>query len=97
MPVPKFLQSYLPSYNVDRLDKDDPSVASEIITQVLNLGDDKAIAWVFENFTIDKIRDAVKNPQKGVWNEESLNYWKEILKIGEIVDSDKAILNIYPT
>jgi len=96
MPIPKFLQSCLPSYNVDFLDKNDPLVAYEIITQVLNLGDDKAVSWVFENFTLDKIRDSVKKPQKGVWNEESLNYWKQILKLGKIVDSDKSILNINP-
>jgi len=60
------------------------------------LGDDKAVSWVFENFTLDKIRDSVKKPQKGVWNEESLNYWKQILKLGKIVDSDKSILNINP-
>ena len=96
MGLPKFLQPYLPSYNVAKLDKNDPGVSDEIITQVLNLGDEKAVAWVFDNYTLDQIRKTVRDPQKGVWNEESLNYWKEILKIGQIPNYNKAIQNIYP-
>lgn len=96
MPIPAFLQPYIPTYNVSKLEKNNSDVAKEIITQVLNLGDDKAVAWIFDNYTIDKIRGVVKNPQRGVWNEESLSYWRNILKIDKIVDYKKAILNINP-
>ncbi|KKR63681.1 hypothetical protein A2210_00480 [Candidatus Woesebacteria bacterium RIFOXYA1_FULL_40_18] len=96
MALPKFLQPYLPSYDVTKLDKDAPSVSREIITQVLNLGDDRAVRWVFDNYTLDKIRNAVKNPQRGVWNEESLNYWSQVLKIEKIENYDQAILNMNP-
>ena len=97
MALPKFLQPYLPSYDVTKLEKDIPGVSDEIITQVLNLGDDKAVAWVFDNYTLDEIKNVVKNPQRGVWNEESLNYWKKILKISKVSDYEKAILNINPS
>lgn len=96
MALPKFLQPYLPSYNIARLNKDDPGVPNEIITQVLNLGDEKAVAWIFDNYTINEIRNTVRNPQRGVWNEESLNYWKRILKIDKVSDYNNALLNIYP-
>lgn len=96
MGLPKFLQVYLPSYNIDKLDKSDRGISGEIITQVLNLGDKKAVAWIFDNYTLTEIRNAVKNPQKGVWNEESLNYWKEILKIKNVRNYNDALLNIYP-
>jgi len=96
MALPKFLQPYIPSYDISDIDKNSPGVSGEIITQVLNLGDDKAVSWVFDNYTLDEIRNVVKRPQKGVWNEESLNYWKEILKIGKVSDYKAAIINIRP-
>jgi len=96
MSLPKFLQPYVPSYDVSSFEKNDPGVAGEIITQVLNLGDEKAVNWVFDNYTLDEIRNVVKKPQKGVWNEESLNYWKEILKIDKVSDYKAAIMNIRP-
>ncbi len=96
MALPKFLQPYLPSYNIAKLNKDDLGVSNEIITQVLNLGDEKAVAWIFDNYTINEIRNAVKKPQMGVWNEESLNYWSKILKIDEVSDYSSALMNIYP-
>jgi len=96
MALPKHLQPYLPSYNLAKLDKNDSSVSSEVITQVLNLGDDKAVNWIFQNYTLEKIRKVVKNPQRGVWNKESLNYWKQILKIDKISHYNEAILNLYP-
>lgn len=96
MAIPSFLQAYLPSYNLKTLDAKDPSVTNEIITKVLNLGDEKAVSWIFDNYTIDEIREVVSAPKKGVWNEESLNYWKNILKIDQIYKRDKAILNLNP-
>ena len=96
MTIPSFLQTYLPSNDIKNLDGKDVSVANEIITKVLNLGDEKAVSWVFDNYTIDKIREVVGNPKKGVWNEESLNYWMSILKIDQVREKNKAILNINP-
>lgn len=96
MAIPPFLQTYLPSYDIKDLDGKDVSVANEIITKILNLGDEKAVSWVFDNYTIDEIRGVVSSPKKGVWNEESLNYWKNILKIDQIREKNKAILNINP-
>ncbi len=96
MSLPIFLQPYLPSYNVEHLDEDDETIANEIITQVLNLGDDKAVAWVFDNYNMDQIRGVVRNPERGVWNRKSLNYWSQILKIKNINNHNRAIQNIYP-
>lgn len=97
MALPNFLQPYIASYDVNKLDKEDSGIASELITQVLNLGDEKAVKWVFDNYTLDEIRETVRNPQKGVWNEESLNYWKVILKVEDIANYDQAVMNINPS
>jgi hypothetical protein len=97
MALPMFLQPYLASYELSKLNKDDSSVAREVITQVLNTGDDEAVAWIFENYTLDKIREVIGNPQRGVWFEESLNYWSKILKV-DIEDGlfQAAIFNLNP-
>lgn len=95
--VPSFLQPYLASYDLSRLDKNSPAVAKEIITEVLNEGDEKAVNWVFGNYTLAQIREAVSHPQRGVWFEESLNYWSKMLKIDELKNQSEAILNINPT
>ncbi|SRR5260221_3872403 len=94
--IPNFIQVYLPSYNISKLDAKSPSVTREVVTQVLNQGDDKALRWVFENYTLDKIRECVEKPQKGEWFPESLNYWRQILKVKKILNYDSAILNMYP-
>ena len=96
MGLPKFLQPYLPSYDISSLPGNDTAVAREIITQVLNLGDEKAVTWIFKTYTLGKIKSAVKNPQRGVWGEESLNYWRQILKVGKIKNYETALQKIYP-
>ncbi len=96
MSVPSFLQPYLASYDLTKLNKDDPNVTVEIITNILNLGDNNAVRWLFDNYTLSEIRNVVKNPKRGVWNEESFNYWKNILKLDDIHGYDSAILNINP-
>ena len=79
MSVPKFLQPYVPSYDVADLklerDKD------LLITQVLNKGDDKAVNWIFSTYSIDDIKKYVKNPTRGMWYRRSLAYWSKILDV----------------
>lgn len=81
MALPKYLQPYLPSYNISQLQPYDSEVKKEIITQILNVGDDRAVHWVFTNYSLDEIKGAIQNPQKGIWFKNSLNYWTKILKI----------------
>jgi len=97
MGLPNFLQVYLASYDISKLDPKSPAVAREVITQVLNGGSEKAIKWIFDNYTLDQIRECVKNPQRGTWFTRSINYWQTILKI-KIPEAEyqKAIMNIYP-
>jgi hypothetical protein len=97
MTLPKFLQPYLASYDLSKLDKNSAQVAKEVISQILNEGNEKAVKWVFENYTLDRIRETIKHPQRGVWFEESLKYWSRILKIDKIEGYSEAILNIYPS
>lgn len=81
MALPKFLQPYLASYDLSKLDKDTNAVREEIITQVLNLGDEEAVEWIFDNYDMDQVRYVLKNPKRGLWFKESLNFWQKILGI----------------
>lgn len=94
MTLPGFLQPYLASYDLSKLDEDSPQVAREVISQVLNLGDEKAVKWVFDNYTLDQIRQVVRCPSRGIWFRESLDYWMAVLKIDKIIGYRQAVMGV---
>lgn len=96
MGLPKFLRPYLASYDISKLHKEDPAVSREVVTAVLNLGNDEAVKWLFANYGLDQIKKTIKKPQRGTWYEESLSYWQKILQIGEISNYEKAIVHMNP-
>lgn len=95
--VPDFLQPYLASYDPSKLDASDTQVGQEIITEVLNKGDKKAVIWVFSNFPESQIRSVIKNPKPGTWIESSLLYWQKILGVDTPSSNFQgALLNLNP-
>jgi len=93
MPLPKFLQSALWSYNLKELDiKKDKSL---IITQVLNHGTWESVKWVCKNYEWREIKKVVVNPQRGCWHKDSLNYWLEFFKMKLPKDKyEKALFSL---
>lgn len=95
MTVPKFLQSYLASYALDRLDLERDK--NLIITEVLNKGDFKALSWLCKIYSKKELEEVIKNPTRGVWLKDVLAYW---MKIFDIKLPDKvfrqAILDLNP-
>ena len=81
MPLPRFLQPYLASYDLSKLDVGSKQVKKEVITQILNQGNAKTIRWLFNNMSLKDIIDTLKNPQKGVWSKRSYFYWQKILGV----------------
>jgi len=81
MSLPKFLQPYLASYDLKKLDSDSDGVKKEIVSQILNLGDKRSVGWLFSNYSGDDIKNILKSPSRGSWYEESLNYWQKILGV----------------
>ncbi|MDP3994351.1 MAG: hypothetical protein Q8P91_00780 [bacterium] len=79
MKLPNFLQPYLASYDIKKLDGKAVGVKKEVISQVLNLGDKKSVKWIFNNYKREDIRKVVSNPNRGSWFAESLNYWRMVL------------------
>lgn len=81
MALPRFLQPYLASYSLAKLDKNDPAVCQELITQILNSGDDKAVRWLFKTYSKRTIKNVISRPKRGTWFRDSLSYWQRILGI----------------
>lgn len=97
MPIPKFLQPYLAPYDLSKLDVSSPGVSREIITEVLNRGDSKAVKWVFSSFPAKKIESAIIDPTPGTWLKSSLSYWQKILGVSSSSQKfQRAILNLNP-
>lgn len=77
--LPAFLQPFLWSYDLDRLDRDRDK--KRIITQILNYGTKEATNWLFSEYSVEEIQEALRDPLAGEWNKRSLNYWSLVLKV----------------
>ncbi len=93
--TPNFVRSALWSYDGDKIDiEKDKKI---IIDNILNHGTDEQIRWLFKTYSVKEIRDIVRNPSKGFWYPQSLNYWLVFLKIRINKETYKnAIKKIYP-
>lgn len=79
MALPKFLQPYLASYDLNRLDpKQDGQL---IITQVLNKGNYRALRWLGKTYSQKEIKETISSPTPGMWLKSILLYWLKIFDI----------------
>ena len=97
MPLPKFLQSALWSYDLFKMSSDNPKDRDLIITQVLNHGDMKQLEWLAKTYSQKEIEDVIRKPWRGMWFKRILDYWLRIFRV-EISQKtyQKAILNVNP-
>lgn len=95
MALPQFLQPYLASYNLSKMDQERDK--RTIITEVLNKGDDQAIEWLGKTYTKQEIKEIVSDPTRGMWLKSTLTYWLKIfgIKLPKNV-FEKAIINLAP-
>ncbi len=93
--LPFFFKSTLWSYNIEKLDIEENKRI--IIENVLNHGGDREVKWLLRTYSEDEIISVLKDPSRGFWDRESLNFWCEIfnVKIGK-GNYEKAIKKIYP-
>jgi hypothetical protein len=47
----------------------------------LNYGTWQQIKWLISVYTWKEIKAIIKNPSRGIWTEQSLNYWTKFCKI----------------
>ena len=97
MSLPKFLEPFLPSYDISKMDLKDPDDKKLIIEAILNQGTMKEIKWLFKTYSLREIKNVVKNPARGCWDERALNYWTKIfdIKIPKII-YEVAIMSLIP-
>ena len=92
--LPNFLQTALWSYNLKRMTKN--RYKNVIITQILNYGTWPQIQWLLKNYSSKEIKDVLKNPSRGVWRADVINYWEKIFNIRLPKNKvDKALFSLY--
>jgi len=77
--IPQFIQPFLWSYDIEKLDLSRDK--KRIITNVLNLGTTRATEWLFETYGREDIKEVLTNPLPGEWNKKSLNFWGLVLDV----------------
>jgi len=95
MSVPKFLQPYLASYDLNKLDatKD----RNLIIREVLNKGNHKALVWLGKNYSRKELKGVIVSPTRGMWMRSILSYWLKIFNIKLPKKTfEEAIVNLNP-
>lgn len=97
MALPKFLQFFLPSYDISKMELHDPYDKKLIIEAVLNRGDTSDIKWLFRTYKLREIKNVIKNPSRGCWDARVLNFWTKIfgIKIHPVI-YEMAILDLNP-
>lgn len=97
MPLPKFLEPFLPSYDISKMDLKNPYDKKLIIEAILNQGTTKEIKWLFKTYSLREIKNVLKNPNRGCWDKRVLNFWTKVfnIKLNPII-YEMAILNLNP-
>lgn len=75
--VPKFLKKYFWDVDSDKLDI--KAQSRDILTRLLEYGDEKAIIWMRKNFTKDEIADILFHLR--AVSPKSANFWALIFGI----------------
>ena len=81
MPLPKFLEPFLPSFDISKMDLKNPYDKKLIIEAILNRGTIKDIKWLFRTYSIREIKNVISHPRRGCWQERKLNYWTKVLDV----------------
>ena len=87
--IPPFLQPFLWSYDVEKLDLSRDK--KRIITNVLNLGTTQATKWLFETYSKEDIKETLAHPLSGEWNRKSLNFWGLVLEVKPDLTNQRVI------
>lgn len=96
MPVPRFLQSVLWSYELSKMNA--KRHASTIIPQILNYGTWRQVQWVLRTYHKDTIKKYIKHPARGMWRKDSLTYWTSIYNVRPVRrEYDRALFSLTPT
>jgi len=77
--IPQKMKWLFWSYDIKSLDlKEDKDY---IIPQVLNYGTWEDLKWLYKVYSEKDIKKVVKNPRRGLWFKNVLNFWATIFNI----------------
>lgn len=94
--IPSYVHHALWSYDIAALDLQRDQ--RDIITQLLNRGGARAVHWLRQIYGDAAIAAVVRNPPRGRWFPQVLNFWVTIYNI--VLDPtvlQRAIITLYPT
>ena len=77
--IPAKLQSVLCSYDMHKIDVDNSKKL--IIQRVLNYGEWADLKWLYRTYSEEEIKKVVRNPSRGIWFENVLNFWCLMLNV----------------
>ncbi len=93
--LPSFLKASLWSFDLKKLDSEKHKAI--IIEHILNHGGDKEVKWLLRNYKKEDIIKVLKNPSRGFWFKNSLNFWCLIFNVKMDEKHERAIKKIYPS
>ena len=97
MALPKFLQPFLPSYDISKMDLNNAYDKNLIIEAILNKGTMKDIKWLFKIFAKREVKNVLRNPKRGCWDARALNFWTKFFEIKiEPIIYEMAIFDLNP-
>ena len=74
---PKSLKKYFQDMDFNKVDACKHRM--DIIRRILNYGDEKAVAWMYDNFEKSDMKNALSNLRG--YSAKSANYWSFILGV----------------
>ena len=77
--IPPSVKSVLWSFDTTQIDLEKNK--KTIISQVLNLGSEEAISWLFNTYKKDEIAQIASAIPATMWNKKSLAFWSLVLQI----------------
>ncbi len=93
--IPQKLSWLFWSYDIKSLDLKADS--DYIIQQVLNYGTWDEVKWLFSIYPKKEIVETVKNPSRGAWFDDVLNFWLTIFDIRLKKDvRERALFRLVP-
>lgn len=93
--IPKSMEWLYWSYDPKSLNLD--ADREYIVTQVLNYGEWENVQWLFRVYSREEIIEVIRNPQRGSWFQNVLNYWQTICGIKIRKDTAaKDIMDVTP-
>lgn len=81
MPLPKFLEPFLPSYDISKMDLHNLHDKKLIIEAVLNQGTMKEIKWLFKTYSLREIKMLSEIPLGVVGMRELLIFGQRFFKL----------------